>query len=487
MIHQYETLGARSYYQLDNNSNKTWNNIGDLLLGNEITGAKIDPVAVLGVLMKNYPLASRTMVQGIAKTPWMAKPDDNGGWLKADLPLHHHNQLPNDDIAQIFYKKLKQEALGYVGGKKSLGILLSGGMDSRIVAGIIRDLQNSGEYIGQIVAISWGLANTRDVVYSERIAGQFGWDYIHLPLDAETLYQNITLTGQLGAEFSPVHLHAMPAVARLTGIDAILAGSYGDSIGRGEYSGRKVDQLPDILKNDLNQFSLMLQAAQHDSLALLKQDLILSRAEFPNRSEYAYREIEMQLHYMRRQLNSCMSVIDDKIPLYQMFSHPDVFGFMWSLAPQCRNDDVYEALLKLLPGNLLDIPWARTGKPYNSLEQCKAEDTYPKAYHNYGRWLRQDCRSDVITHIQSGALQQLGIFNESALDMWCKSWPKNNAPKANRLDEKMAWLASLAIFVKKYDVAGVEQYSSDYLDKISQLKSLGHTWAYHKAIHLLKR
>jgi len=34
----------------------------------------------------------------------------------------------------------------------------------------------------------------------------------------------------MGAEVSPLHLHAIPKINELGGVDVILAGSYGDSV-----------------------------------------------------------------------------------------------------------------------------------------------------------------------------------------------------------------------------------------------------------------
>ncbi|MEZ9899048.1 asparagine synthase-related protein [Vibrio breoganii] len=482
MFDYYDCLGSRSYYHNPKNLG-IYTSIADYLKSNNQEKATIDEAAVLGILMKNYVIGDRTLIQGLNRTPWMSKQLNDGSWIDSDLPEHGKLVASSTEASNKLFRNLRNEVLSFVEGKKSIGILLSGGMDSRIVAGILRRLEDSKEYQGRIVALTWGIPESRDVIYAQRIAEEFNWDFRHFELSSEVLASNIRLAAERGAEYSPVHLHAMDAVSKVEGVDGVLAGSYGDSIGRGEYSGRRTDKLPGILDKHLHHFSFLLKEVEDRSLLKIKQDLANARSRFPDRSEMAYREIEMQMHYMRRQLNSCMEVIDDRIPLYQMFSAPSSFGYMWSLKPESRTDDVYEHLLKALPSALQEIPWARTGKKYNH-DTARIEDSYTSLNNRYGLWLRQDLRMQVIDSINSGALQSLGIFNSSSLKMWTRYWSQGNSPKADRLDEKMAWLASLAMFVEKYDIKpnGTYKTSRTFKDTFSQVKAYVHTSLYHEAL-----
>ncbi|MEZ9976642.1 asparagine synthase-related protein [Vibrio breoganii] len=482
MFDYYECLGSRSYYYTPNNLS-VYTSITDYFRKNNHDTATIDEVAILGVLMKNYVIGDRTLIQGLSRTPWMSKQAKDGSWISADLPKHGNSVASAIEASERLFISLRDEVLRFVENKKTVGILLSGGMDSRIVAGILRRLQESKEYSGRVVALTWGIPESRDVIYAQRIAGEFNWDFRHFELNSEVLASNIRLTAERGAEYSPVHLHAMEAVSKVDDVDGIIAGSYGDSIGRGEYSGRRTDKLPGILDKHLHHFAFLLKNVEVKSLPKIKQDLAAARSRFPGRSEMAYREIEMQMHYMRRQLNSCMEVIDDRIPLYQMFSAPSSFGYMWSLKSENRTDDVYEYLLKALPRVLQHIPWARTGKKYNH-DTAKIEDSHTSLNNRYGLWLRQDLRTQIIESINSGALQSLGVFNDSSLKMWTRYWSQGNSDKADRLDEKMAWLASLSMFVENYDIKPSRTLSTPktFMDTLSQAKAYVHTTLYHEAL-----
>ena len=122
------------------------------------------------------------------------------------------------------------------------GCCCLGGMDSRIIAAALAELQRSGSEFPS-PASPWGKAGTRDVAYAERIAGHYGWRTFDI--DADTLWDNVRNHSKR-LFHSAMHLHAMPAVAKRAaelGVELMIAGSYGDSIGRAEYSGSHVSSL----------------------------------------------------------------------------------------------------------------------------------------------------------------------------------------------------------------------------------------------------
>ena len=102
---------------------------------------KIDSVAVVEVLNNNYPLADRTVLQDISKTPWLAKPNTNNtDWEFSLVPLHGKSQDTPENIARNFFDLICEEIFEYIKDKQTVGLLLSGGMDSRIVAGALNNI-----------------------------------------------------------------------------------------------------------------------------------------------------------------------------------------------------------------------------------------------------------------------------------------------------------------------------------------------------------
>lgn len=443
-------LGAKSNYVFGNSSDNSYYRISEALVHIPSEKRFIDHAGILGVLMKNYPLANRTLVSGVSSSPWMARPDGNGGWECADIPKHGNIQMEPEKIASKLFDLLCQEASSFLQNKRTIGILLSGGMDSRMIAGIVKHLQQTGNYSGQVVALSWGIEGCRDVEYACRIAQRYRWEHEIFKLTPETLHTNIQIAGELGAEFAPMHLHAMPQIRELSGIDGIIAGSFGNSVGRAEYSGKHITQLRPILEKHFNRFAFLKKAVQNDALKILLNDAEEYRKQYQCSSPLGYNEMELQAHYWRKMLSHCMYYIGEKMPLYQMFTHPNIFGFMWSLAPACRNNSVYKSLIQMLPGQLWEIPWARTGRLYE--QENGKSDSLNKSNNEYGKWLRNDLRDIITNAINSDYIRGLGIFNDHALDTWGRFWPPKGAIIADKLDDRLAWLASLAVFVKKYDI-----------------------------------
>ncbi|HET59817.1 MAG TPA: hypothetical protein ENN32_05565 [Chloroflexi bacterium] len=421
---------------------------------------RIDTSAIVEIISRYHCFADRTLIQGLSRTPWMARPDATGTeWDFASLPSHGDGVMPVEDVAKTLFDKLQTEILAYCEGRSTVGVLLSGGMDSRIAAGVLDCLLKTRRISANVVAITWGMEQTRDVIYARQIARRLGWEWVHHPISAEVLLNNIAETAKRGCEYSPVHLHAIPQVRDMEGLDCILAASYGDSVGRAEYSGRHLTQLIPFEQHTLNWFKLLRVGIYKEASRGIAQDVARYRTLFSRTMDYQQHEIDQQAHYMRRKLNHCMAVINEKIPLLHVFTSPDVFGFMWSLSPQVRNDLVYKHLLSLFETELADIPWARNGKPY--LTQGEAVDFYPSLHHRYGEWIRGELYEVIREKVLSDRIERLNIFNMQALAS-ALTINRKLARKiqATKMDEVSIWLAALADFVEMYDIQGFDSHQT---------------------------
>lgn len=456
-LETYDHAGHFCPYYCYNNINDLHVHIGEALGMFPVGERWIDPVAIVEYLAKTYILADRTMVQNISRTPWMARPRGEG-WDYAGVPEHGFHRMPAAEIARELKMRLLDEVINYLHGKKQIGILLSGGMDSRILAGIVKELQLRGEWNGQVTAFTWGVKGSRDVEYAQKIAGTFSWEWVHLELTPEVLYNNFFIAAEMGAEFAPHHLHAMQKVIDYKEeLDVVLAATYGDSIGRGEFSGTHLIDCQPTLEGrsfyliKLRDFWLVSSKVYKDVENKVVEDAYgYKNLLNVDNQKHNCVEIELMMHYLRRKLMPAMSYIGMHIPLYQIFTHPRVFGFMWSLDPQIRNDEIYSELLKILPGNLSSIPWARTGKTFGSNEGER--DSSSKEHHKYGIWLRHDLHDFIESHVLSETILGLNIFNEKLLKNLVRIWPKAKTISTNKIDEILSWLTSLCIFIRKYNI-----------------------------------
>ena len=460
-------------------------NIAPVLDKVPVGDRKIDPVGIAEMVSSRFLLGDRTLVQGIKRTPWMAGLDREGRWEFSAPPQHGKREPPTDVVVRELKEALQREALSYVSGKRHVGILLSGGLDSRIVAGLVRELQLTHDFTGDAVALTWGLDESRDVVFAKEIARRYAWEWLHFPLGPEDLLENIHIAGRLGAEYSPLHLHALPRVREIEGIDAILVGSYGDSVGRAEFSGRHVLQLKPIVPPILNYLGLMPHRLVKAVRNTVLQDAYGYRERFPREKTWQYRELEQQMHYMRRKLQACMSYVAERIPLFQLFTSPECVSLMWSLDPSIRDNRYYEVLLPSLPGKVGSIPWARTGRPLG--EPKGPTDKAPGLSHKYGVWLRRDLRTMITELAASDTIRELNLFNEQALNRLIRLWPRAQTTSTNRMDDIISWMASLAIFVKRYDIKPINTLSPSWRDGVNALSGVARAWAYQTVRGKLRR
>lgn len=479
-------LGFMNPFYLKKNNHFIIEKSYELIMKEKKTPNYIDPVSIIEILNKSYTFGDRTFVEDVNLTPWMAKPNEDGtSWKYVDnLPSHGNLVVSEEEAAESLFEKLKKEIKDYIGNSTNVGILLSGGMDSRIIAAVIRNLQLSKEININVIAMTWGIDNCRDVIYSKKISDLFEWEWKHFKLSSENLIKNMEIVAKNGALYSPIHLHAMPEISEQDNIDCILAGSFGDSVGRAEYSGIKVKNLIPTDNRMFNKFKMIKSNVYKKYVGNVHKDLNKYHLQFPREEKYQYYELEKQLHYMRKELNQCMSVINQKIPLYQGFTSPEVFGYMWSLSPEIRNDKIYYHILDKYSSELLEIPWARTGCRYLS-ENSEKPDDYLKNFHNYGKWIKEDLYNIIKEKILSSQIKNLNIFNVSILERLLK---ENSflGEKITMIDEYLIWIATLADFVKIYDVKGLNLKKCLLIDSFDSILMSRLQYFAYKSKHLLK-
>lgn len=414
------------------------------------TDRKIDPISVVELLNKNFSFGDRTVIENISKTPWLAKPNEElNEWEFAPNPIHGKGKEDPKIIAENFFDLICREIEGYLVGKHTVGVLLSGGMDSRMVAGALDFLIKTKRINVKVTALTWGNTNTRDVIYAERIAKRLGWEWKHFLVTGKDLLKNIRETGIHGCEYSPIHLHGIPQIRDTTQLDVVLAGSYGDSIGRAEYGGIHVSKLPKVNENMMNVGNLIIKDVYHSTLSIIEKDIEDYHSLFPAKEQYMQNEYDYQLHYMRRQLNPCMELLNETSDFFQVFTHPDVFRHIWKIDSSLRNDDLYKYMLTLFKTDLSDIPWARTGLKYGSKEGNA--DNYLKRHHTYVQIMNYEILDQMKEFALSDEIKTSGIFNYTSIEelfRLAKKYPLNSF----FYTEKLAWIASLGILMDVYKI-----------------------------------
>ncbi len=441
----------------------------------------IDPAAVVAYLAFKYLLGDRTLVAGLNRAPWMSVPGDEDDWATLPLPEAGTRKPPVAEIAEALHDALLEECREYVAGAGRVGLLLSGGMDSRIVAGVLRQIQLENGGAPDVLALTWGLPDTRDVLYARRVADGFGWDWEHFPLTAESLWRNVLWVGHHGCEVAPVHLHALPDVGALEGLDVVLAGSYGDSIGRAEFSGRHLTALQPVDAEPLDPFGIVRGSVLRSVRPEIAADAGIGDAQWPQLGKLRKLEIAQQLHYMRRKLQSCMATALGETRLCQLFTSPRVVDLMWGLSPSVRDDGIYLSLLQRLDNELAEIPWARTGCAFGGPDEgsnSTPSDDAPRQHHRYGAWLREDLGDEIAARAGSKRVLESGLFIPGGLRRLLKIWRRGRTISVGLVDEIVCWLASFDVLLETYRIEGIPAGRPSPADEMRSLYGSARAQAY---------
>ena len=438
-------LGFNNPYYFVDQDSKLEVDVSFQSIMNKQSGSKsINPKAIVSFLSWTYFLGDNCIVNEINRSPWMATPDnDKSKWQFYDLPKHGSTKVHEKEIADQLFELLCEEIKDYVGDAKSVGILLSGGMDSRMLAGCLYHMIKHQQVdVHRVVAYTWGDKNSRDHIYAKRLAENLGWEFQYFHVGAKEIWENIMLAGTRGCEYSGIHLHAMPQIAETNDVDILFAGSYGDSVGRAEYSGSRVDKVKSIEKGLKNKLGLIESQVFESAKTSLLKDINSYHKIFPRDKNYQQNELDRQLHYMRRKLNACMEVINDKTPLYQIFTSPKVFGYMWSLDLSVRNDKVYFYLLEKFSTKISQIPWARTGKRFMIDEE---PDKFKKVHHSYSDIIQHELYDKILSYVNDNRklVQYINIEVFNSIMEEIKKYPKHNFDYL----EVITWVVSYTRFL----------------------------------------
>jgi len=486
MYENYNSLGFFSNYFIKKEKEiKTFNSFENAVLS--LQKKTVDPVSFLEIFSKGYCFADRTLIKDLYRSPWMAKPaSNNSDWKYFELPKHASRVISENSIAEKFYNLLEEEMYSLCSGKKNIGILLSGGMDSRISAGILQNLLIKGKLNAKVTAITWGIENSRDIVYARTIAKRFEWKWEHINLNSKNLINNLDYCSEIGCETSPVHLHAIPEVRELNNLDCIITSSFGDSMGRGVFSSRHISKLKSTSSYIHNWYFLLKDRPYKHFRMQAEKDLRYYREQYYRKENWQILEIEQLSNYWRRMLNPCIGIINKKIPTYQTFSSPEVFSYIWSIDQSLRNDLIYSILIDNYIKNLSDIPWSKTGKIYNSNDG--QPDSYLKEFHHYHHWINNELFDILYSYLNYQNLEYFPFINRKSL---LKSIHINKQSNANRLtsiDQKFLWIVAVIKMIKKYNIEIDEtRYKQSIKDNLTSYFVTPYYYALEKGIVISKK
>ncbi len=419
--------------------------------------SNLDLVAVAQLINFNYMLGDRTVIKEIKKSPFLGIYNEYDKTFYYDKIIFGDRKGNINIIVKELFNLLQEEMLSYIHDKKNIGIFLSGGMDSRVVLGILISLikERKIDKNINIKAFTWGTENSRDVVYANKLSKIFNIDFIHKTVDEALFKKNIQHVLNNGLEFSPIHLHAILSIAEYAeynDIDSFLAGSFGDSIIRAQFSGIKIDKIVSHTEKLRNVGKFINPKLYQSTILDSIKDVENYRQIFKQKKTIQNVELEYQIHYMRRMLNPTFSAINKNIPVYQMFSSKEIYNFMWRLSMNVRLQDIYMELFKLLDKRLLMIPYAKTGLPYGSSKRG-AQDKLRKEHHIYVKQINAYAGNYIKKRLLNKNFLKYGIVNPLLIKTAIKRMDYFKNKQSVFYEEKLLWLAVLVEFIEKNQVS----------------------------------
>jgi len=205
------------------------------ILSDPLFVRRIDPVAVAEYIRFQHLLGERTFFENVHLLP-------NGSVLRYEVPegrlsLQRYwdfDQIPSlpsslsfEDAVDEAGRLLRQSVERRLGGAHRTGVYLSGGMDSRVILGMI------GRRRMPLPTVTFGLRGSRDVAYAARIARAMGSSHHWFELeDGAWVRQVVGRHLELTEGFqSWIHSHGLSVLDRARQLmDVNLTGFHGQEL-----------------------------------------------------------------------------------------------------------------------------------------------------------------------------------------------------------------------------------------------------------------
>ena len=284
-----------------------------------------------------------------------------------------------DEYIDRYYDLLKKAVKRQIEGERVIGLPLSGGLDSRALAGMLSKLNFEGE----VKTFSYGNLDCFDVIYGRRIAKKLNHEHTYIPIDSTYLRDNsesfVWLT-EGTVNCLNAHMMLTHTVINENKINTIMTGFLGDTVGGEPIVGTKpfkeVIGKDNFLKKIFNNQTDIM--SEDDIAVYFKGDIynrIKGKTFATFRSDYLqapsenryFKSIYAELIGRQRQytsfniyvfegLTEVLSPFADKEFVNFALQIPDVLAFTRFVQR--------EMIIRYLP-KVASVPWNETRLPLN--------------------------------------------------------------------------------------------------------------------------
>lgn len=198
----------------------------------------VDHIAIAQACTFDHILGERTWLNAVRLMPPASlmtycegRLDIRTYWtLKyADYVTLHNEQEYIDGFVQLMRQAVKRQSAKCQGGggELSSGLMLSGGLDSRVLAAIMRD----GPVVEPLHTFTWGIPNCDDARFAKDVAHTIGTEHHFVELEPAYLLTHAAKGVRLTNGSNCVHFHALASLAEETQFAKIIfKGVMGDAM-----------------------------------------------------------------------------------------------------------------------------------------------------------------------------------------------------------------------------------------------------------------
>ncbi len=349
------------------------------LLANPALSRRIDPIAVAQFLSFEHVLGNRTLLAEADLMPPASLLTFCDGHLTirsywslefADVYQPHSEETYLEDLTHHMRQAVARQAHDNL----PAGMLLSGGLDSRIIVALLHNNLASGS----LHTFTFGIPDCDDARFAREVAALLGAQHHFFELKSDYLLgvaeEGVRLTGGL---YSCIHMHALASLqAEAKYVRVIYKGYMGDSL-MGSHLNRQLwasydeDTLNRMLfEHTNNSFrqaeweDLFAEDFQHQINGAFFDSFRATSVE-AKATLVANRQTHFDLRQrQRRFILSGLEMVRSQAIVRAPFCDNDLVEFMLTVPPGLRLDRFLfkKALVRAFP-DLAKVPYEKTGLP----------------------------------------------------------------------------------------------------------------------------
>jgi asparagine synthetase B (glutamine-hydrolysing) len=397
---------------------------------------EIDPAGLASLLSFGYNLGELTLLRGVKCLPQARhiefhrttdtfRMERYWNYPYGELETRSASAA---ELAEELHQHLSRALKRRLRKIEKILLPMSGGLDSRTMAGLLAQ----SDFSGEVLSYSYGQTSSRDVRYGRAIARKLGYRHIHIPTPVDFMTQHLEQAAwrfdaewpadsNWGARFSHTH----PILGDLRGY-TVLSGFMGDIIlGSDRYHYRhKSGDLPlgaeqlaaiffacvrDMPVDGLFE-PLSADEAENGIAAIAKETFEPLQSIVPFfallRSEF--------LHRQRRHTATITQSVEYDLKAITPFLDRDVVDFSMRIPLALHHDKVlYKHMIHNHLPEVAAIPCASTGLPLAEapLRQALKWRT-DRLMKYFPAWQRRLKRRNDFFDFRGGVLAQSNYFNE---------------------------------------------------------------------------